>query len=449
MNKKCVFIYTIGCQMNVYDSEMFKKVLNPLGYIPVEVVEDADLVIVNTCTVRKKAEEKAFSFLGRMRALKKKNPELIVAIGGCVAQQEGAAILRRMPYVDLVFGTRAYGRLKAMVEKFEYDRIPHVDVEMTMGIAGEIVTPELDAEVEVSRFVTIMRGCDNFCSYCIVPYVRGREESRDPDVIVDEVRALVERGAREITLLGQNVNSYGKKEGLCDFPELLRRVSEIDGLLRIRFATSHPKDLSPGLVAAYRDLPKLCNHIHLPVQSGSNAVLKKMNRKYTREDYMERIARLREVRPDISLSSDMIVGFPGETDADFNETLELVQEVGFSGIFAFKYSDRPNAPAANYEDKVSDEDKRRRLDKLLVLETEISRTKNLLYAGKTEEVLVDGKKDGKEGPQWTGRTACNRVVNFTVTGGVVEGSLVGTLVPVYIEEGLPHSLRGVFDMKGH
>ncbi|BCS94780.1 tRNA-2-methylthio-N(6)-dimethylallyladenosine synthase [Desulfoluna limicola] len=446
MNKKCVYIYTIGCQMNVYDSEMFKKVLGPLGYIPVDEVEDADLVIVNTCTVRKKAEEKAFSFLGRMRALKKKNPELIVAIGGCVAQQEGAAILRRMPYVDIVFGTRAYGRLKAMVEKFEYDRIPNVDVEMSTGIVDETPTPELDAEVEVSRFVTIMRGCDNFCSYCIVPYVRGREESRDPDAIVQEVKDLVERGAREVTLLGQNVNSYGKKEGLCDFPELLRRVSEIEGLARIRFATSHPKDLSPGLVEAYRDLPKLCNHIHLPVQSGSNAVLKKMNRKYTREDYMERIARLKEVRPDIALTSDMIVGFPGETDDDFDKTLDLVRQVGFSGIFAFKYSDRPNAPAVGYDGKVSEEDKSRRLDALLVLEKELSKERNLSYAGKTEEVLVDGRKEVKGVLQWTGRTSCNRVVNFTVTGGDSDGNLVGKVVPVYIEEGLPHSLRGVLKL---
>jgi len=446
MNKKCVYIYTIGCQMNVYDSEMFKKVLGPLGYIPVDEVEDADLVIVNTCTVRKKAEEKAFSFLGRMRALKKKNPELIVAIGGCVAQQEGAAILRRMPYVDIVFGTRAYARLKAMVEKFEYDRIPNVDVEMSTGIVDETPTPELDVKVEVSRFVTIMRGCDNFCSYCIVPYVRGREESRDPDAIVQEVKDLVERGAREVTLLGQNVNSYGKKEGLCDFPELLRRVSEIEGLARIRFATSHPKDLSPGLVEAYRDLPKLCNHIHLPVQSGSNAVLKKMNRKYTREDYMERIARLKEVRPDIALTSDMIVGFPGETDADFEETLDLIRQVGFSGVFAFKYSDRPNAPAVGYDGKVSEEDKSRRLDALHVLEKELSRERNLSYAGKTEEVLVDGRKEVKGVQQWTGRSSCNRVVNFTVTGGDSDGNLVGKVVPVYIEEGLPHSLRGVLKL---
>lgn len=443
MNKKCVYIYTIGCQMNVYDSEMFKKVLRPLGYIPVGEVEDADLVIVNTCTVRKKAEEKAFSFLGRMRALKKKNPELIVAIGGCVAQQEGAAILKRMPYVDLVFGTRAYARLAAMVEKFEYDRIPVVDVEMTMGIADEIPTPEAGAEVEVSRFVTIMRGCDNFCSYCIVPYVRGREESRDPDAIVQEVRELVDRGAREVTLLGQNVNSYGKKEGLCDFPELLRRVSEVEGLARIRFATSHPKDLSDGLVAAYRDLPKLCNHIHLPVQSGSNAVLKKMNRKYTREDYMGRIAKLRAVRPDIALTSDMIVGFPGETDADFAATLDLVRTVGFSGIFAFKYSDRPHAPAVKYDGKVPAEVASRRLAALLDLEKELSEQRNLGYAGTTVEVLVEGRKEVKGVRQWTGRSSCNRVVNFTVTGGDPEANLVGKTVPVYIEVGLPHSLRGV------
>lgn len=223
-------------------------------------------------------------------------------------------------------------------------------------------------------------------------------------------------------------------------------MSEIEGLARIRFATSHPKDLSPGLVEAYRDLPKLCNHIHLPVQSGSNAVLKKMNRKYTREDYMERIARLKEVRPDIALTSDMIVGFPGETDADFEETLDLIRQVGFSGVFAFKYSDRPNAPAVGYDGKVSEEDKSRRLDALHVLEKELSRERNLSYAGKTEEVLVDGRKEVKGGQQWTGRSSCNRVVNFTVTGGDSDGNLVGKVVPVYIEEGLPHSLRGVLKL---
>ncbi|MCG8472023.1 MAG: tRNA (N6-isopentenyl adenosine(37)-C2)-methylthiotransferase MiaB [Desulfobacterales bacterium] len=428
--------------MNVYDSEMFKKVLKPLGYIPVDEVEDADLVIVNTCTVRKKAEEKAFSFLGRTRALKKKNPELIVAIGGCVAQQEGAAIMRRMPYVDLVFGTRAYSRLAEMVARFEVDRMPVVDVEMSTGISEEPAPPAPDHEVEVSRFVTIMRGCDNFCSYCIVPYVRGREESRDPHAIVSEIRDLVAAGAREITLLGQNVNSYGLKEGLCDFPELLRRVAEVEGLERIRFATSHPKDLSPGLVEAYRDLPKLCNHIHLPVQSGSNAVLKKMNRKYTRDDYLGRIESLKKVRPDISITSDMIVGFPGETDADFEETLDLVREVGFSGIFAFKYSDRPNAPAVKYEGKVSEEAKSRRLDALLDLEKELSEKRNSSYTGTVVDVLVEGRREGRGGLQWTGRSSCNRVVNFVREKEEGAPELVGKVVPVYIEEGLPHSLRG-------
>lgn len=443
MNKKCVYIYTIGCQMNVYDSEMFKKVLKPLGYIPADEVEDADLIIVNTCTVRKKAEEKAFSFLGRTRALKKKNPELIVAIGGCVAQQEGAAIMRRMPYVDLVFGTRAYSRLAEMVKQFEVDRMPVVDVEMSTGISDEPAPPAPDGEVEVSRFVTIMRGCDNFCSYCIVPYVRGREESRDPEAIVDEITDLVKAGAREVTLLGQNVNSYGQKEGLCDFPELLRKVSAIEGLERIRFATSHPKDLSPGLVEAYRDLPKLCNHIHLPVQSGSNAVLKKMNRKYTREDYLGRIESLKKVRPDISVTSDMIVGFPGETEEDFNETLEMIRKVGFSGIFAFKYSDRPNAPAVKYEGKVSDEEKSERLERLLALEKELSEKRNLSYADTVVDVLVEGTRDGRDGLQWTGRSSCNRVVNFTCESQDMGENLVGNVVPVYIKEGLPHSLRGV------
>lgn len=448
MHVKYLYIYTIGCQMNVYDSEMFGRVLRPMGYIPAETLEEADLIIVNTCSVRKKAEEKAFSFLGRLQALKKKNPELVVAMGGCVAQQEGANIVSRMPWVDIVFGTRAVGRLPSIIKTFEDTGNRVIDVTLDK-VQIEALPPEDQTyHAPVSSFVTIMRGCDNFCSYCIVPYVRGREISRSPENIVREIEALVAQGTREVTLLGQNVNSYGLKEGICSFPDLLRQVSGVKGLLRIRFATSHPKDLSDDLINAYGELDNLCNHIHLPVQSGSNRLLELMNRKYTRERYIEQIEKLRSVRPDIAVSSDMIVGFPGETDEDFEMTLDLVRTIGYDGLFAFKYSDRPHAPAVDFPDKVPDDVKKRRLDTLLRLEKTLSQKRNDAYLGRIEQVLVEGmskkkKEDGER--EWSGRTSSNKVVNFTVSGNPDRETMVGRMVSVMIERPLPHSLWGRSD----
>lgn len=429
--------------MNVYDSEMFGRILEPLGYIQTDTLDDADLVIANTCTVRKKAEEKAFSFLGRTRKLKKKNPELIVAIGGCVAQQEGKNIISRIPSVDIVFGTGAVPRLPKLIQRVEATGEKVVDIEMDAGIAESMPLIDDDNSSAVSRFVTIMRGCDNFCTYCIVPYVRGREKSRAPEKIIREITALVETGAKEVTLLGQNVNSYGLKEDMCSFPELLEKVSMIDGLERIRFATSHPKDMSDELIRAYGNLKKLCSHVHLPVQSGSDRILQKMNRKYTRDIYMSRIEKLRAVRPDIAVTSDIIVGFPGETDEDFRQTLDLIEAVGYDGLFAFKYSDRPNAPAVSFQDKVSEDVKRERLEMLLALENRLAKKNNKAYTGKITEVLVEGnsKRPGKDGNiQWTGRTSSNKVVNFAADSS--SESLKGKLVNVKIEETLEHSLWG-------
>jgi len=432
--------------MNVYDSELFARILAPLDYIQTDTLEDADLVIVNTCSIRKKAEEKAFSFLGRTKKIKKKNPNLIVAIGGCVAQQEGKKIIARIPAVDIVFGTGAIPKLPKLVQQFETMGEKIVDIEMDSGIADSMPLSE-DAGVSgISKFVTIMRGCDNFCTYCIVPYVRGRENSRDPEHIVQEITGLVASGTREITLLGQNVNSYGLKENMCSFPELLRKVSRIDGLERIRFATSHPKDMSDELIEAYRDIDKLCSHVHLPVQSGSDRILNKMNRRYTRDLYMSRIERLKLVRPDIAVSSDIIVGFPGETDDDFNDTIELVKKVEFDGLYAFKYSDRPNAPAVKFSDKVDDEVKRHRLEQLLALENTLSKKKNKEYEGRVVEVLVEGKskkrvQNGKT--QWAGRSSTNKVINFVIDD-ISESDMerTGTLVNVVIEQALEHSLWG-------
>ncbi len=431
--------------MNVYDSEMFGRVLRPMGYVPAETFEDADLVIVNTCSVRKKAEEKAFSFIGRLNKLKRKNPELVVAVGGCVAQQEGAALVSRFPWVDIVFGTRAVGRLPELLRRFEELKTRVVDVTMDTGLIEALPDHDHDRTPDVSRFVTIMRGCDNFCSYCIVPHVRGRETSRTPENIIREIEKLVANGAREVTLLGQNVNSYGLKEKICSFPDLLRKVAQIDGLFRIRFATSHPKDLSDDLIRAYGELDKLCDHIHLPVQSGSDRILSLMNRRYTREVYISRIERLRQVRPDISVSSDMIVGFPGETDEDFKMTLDLVDTVKFDGLFAFKYSDRPPAPAVGFSDKVPDLVKSQRLEALLALEKTYSRKNNDRYIGRVEQVLVEGlsKKNVKEDEiQYSGRTSSNKVVNFMGTGAESYKGKVGKIVQVSIEKAFPHSLWG-------
>jgi tRNA-2-methylthio-N6-dimethylallyladenosine synthase len=309
--RKRLYINTIGCQMNVYDSERIVNSLIPVGYETTPFVESADLIITNTCAIREKAEQKAFSFLGRLSRLKRKNRELIIAVGGCVAQQQGHDILKRMPHVDLVFGTRALQRVPLAIEKIEKQHCRIVDVDMAASQDGDSLYSRVLKADSVSKFVTIMRGCDNYCAYCVVPHVRGPETSRKPEHVIGEIEQLVHEGVREVTLLGQNVNSYGKKEGLCTFAELLSRINDITALARIRFTTSHPKDLSDGLISAFGRLEKLCNHLHLPIQSGSNRVLKRMNRKYTREAYLEKVAALREVCPEMAITTDIIVGFPG------------------------------------------------------------------------------------------------------------------------------------------
>ncbi len=450
---KKLFINTIGCQMNVYDSDQIRRVLAPLGYESTECLEDADLVIANTCTIRAKAEQKAFSFLGRLAELKKRNPHVIAAMGGCVAQQEGRRVLERMHHVDLVFGTQAIGRLPMLVQRIESDRCRLVDTELDAADGHADNLPVMAARGAVSRFVTIMHGCDNYCTYCVVPYVRGREVSRHPDAIVSEIEKLVRTGVKEVVLLGQNVNSYGQG-GACRFPELLARIDAIAGLLRIRFTTSHPKDLSPPLINTFAHLDKLCPHIHLPVQSGADAVLKRMNRRYTRQDYLEKIDALRRVRPDIAISSDFIVGFPGETEADFQQTLSLMKTVGYDSCFAFKYSDRPFAPAARFRNKVAETDKKDRLARLLDLQQGISSEKNQACVGKTASVLVEGgsKKDRQPADdrerQWSGHALDNRIVNFAfdpVGDGCANPDLTGLVIDVQIQQALAHSLWGRAD----
>ncbi len=444
---KYLYINTIGCQMNVYDSDRIAALLHPMGYHRTDMVDRADLVVVNTCSIREKAEQKAFSFLGRLAELKRKRPELIIAVGGCVAQQEGRQILKRAPYLDLVFGTRAVGRLPKMVEQVESRRRRIVDVEMTDELDQAEFPREMSGEKSISKFVTIMQGCENFCTYCVVPYVRGREMSRRPEEIIQEIHGLVGSGVREVTLLGQNVNSYGKKEGWCSFSLLLEKINAIQGLERIRFTTSHPKDLSEDLMAAFRDLSKLCNHIHLPVQSGADAVLGRMNRNYTRDIYLEKIEQLRRYRPDIAVTSDIIVGFPGEVRADFEATLDLIRTVQYDGLFAFKYSDRPNAPASRFSDPVPDAEKSERLRRVLELQETCTFRKHRALIGATAQVLVDGPSKRREsagkGIQWSGRATDNKIVNFiSPDDGKNQENLIGRQVRVKIEEAFLHSLGG-------
>jgi len=439
--------------MNVYDSEQIAMRLAALGYQQTASLELADLVIVNTCTIRAKAEQKAFSFLGRLARLKKKKPGLISAVGGCVAQQEGEKIFKRVPYLDLVFGTQAIDRLPYLIQKVEKKRCRIVDIEQNDRPHFPEANDGIAPAIQMSRFVTIMRGCDNFCSYCVVPYVRGRETSRHPDAIINEIQELARSGLKEVILLGQNVNSYGKKEGLCSFTELLSRVSQIEQLLRIRFTTSHPKDFDEGLINAFRTNQKLCNHIHLPVQSGSNRVLKRMNRKYTKEQYLDKVAKLRDTCPAIAITSDIIVGFPGESEADFDETLDLIRTIEFDGLFAFKYSDRPNAPAAKFEKKVLDQQMKKRLQILLDLQETFTKKKNQALVGTCLPILAEGfsKRHSSgnlnqphQASQWTGRTSTNKIVNFyqNCNSESCDDVSPGQLVDVRIEKAYAHSLWG-------
>ena len=439
--------------MNVYDSEKIAACLVRLGYQQTGMLEIADLVIVNTCTIRAKAEQKAFSFLGRLARLKTKKPGLIIGVGGCVAQQEGEKILRRAPQVDLVFGTQAIERLSLLIPKIEDKRCRIVDVTLTEIPDLPDVVPDRLSDDPVSAFVTIMRGCDNFCTYCVVPHVRGREASRHPDRIIKEIEDLVQSGVKEVTLLGQNVNSYGKKEGLCSFANLLSQVNSIDGLLRIRFTTSHPKDFGSDVINAFKTCEKVCDHIHLPVQSGSDRILNRMNRKYTRALYLDKISKLRDNCPAIAITSDIIVGFPGETEADFSETLDLISTVQFDGLFAFVYSDRPNAPALHFENKIPEDEKRKRLQAVLALQENVTRMKNQVLIGSVQPILVEGiSKKQSSGRfkrplttvQWTGRTSTNKIVNFYHTDGRQRRAdmFPGKIVRTRIEKAYAHSLWG-------
>jgi tRNA-2-methylthio-N6-dimethylallyladenosine synthase len=437
MNDKAFYLETFGCQMNVVDSERIVGLLDGIGYHQVEEPEQAGLILLNTCAVRDKAVRKAYGHLGRFKPMKERKPGLILGMGGCIAQQEGKQLLEEFSYLDLVFGTHNVHRLPEMVQQVAEK---HVRCEETEFLDRETrlqLFPSRTGQEAYTRFVTVMQGCDNFCSYCVVPYVRGREISRPSDKILEEIRELADHGVREITLIGQNVNSYGlKEEGELSFAGLLEQVNTVEGVDRIRFTTSHPKDLSDDLIDCFGRLEKLCKHLHLPVQCGSNNILRAMNRGYTRERYLEVVERLRQVCPDIRLSSDIIVGFPGETEADFAETLSLLEKVRYTEIYSFIYSPRRGTTAADMADDTPAEVKQDQFNRMLELQQEISRQTWEADVGTIQEVLVEGESKVGEG-QMFGRSTWNRIVNFS---GSAE--LSGKLVLVKITKAFRNSLLG-------
>jgi tRNA-2-methylthio-N6-dimethylallyladenosine synthase len=443
MNK--LFLHTYGCQMNQYDSERIAQVMGRGGYVQTDRIDDADLILLNTCSVREKSEQKVYSILGRWKEFKEERDDVIIGVGGCVAQQEGERLLKKVPHLDLVFGTQNIHKLPDMVEQVRMLHRRPVEIAFYRD-PSYMEDPEGRTQVQGAKaFVTIMQGCNKVCSFCIVPHVRGREVSRPSEKIISEIESLVRQGVKEVMLLGQNVNSYGKlSAGEISFAELLRRVDAVEGVERIRFTTSHPQDLSPELIDAFATLAKLCKHLHLPVQSGSDSVLARMRRGYARREYLDRLLRLQARASGVALSSDIIVGFPGETEEEFGDTLELLTQVGYDEIYSFMYSPRPQTVSGKiFKDDVPNEIKKDRLTRVQSLQREISLRKNRQKIGHVEEILVDGRSKLKNG-QIMGRTDTNRIVN-------VEGpeTLIGKFVPVRITGATATSLLGELLLKGH
>ena len=438
MTKK-VYIRSFGCQMNEYDAGKMADVMHAAeGYEPTSDPEQADLILFNTCSVREKAQEKVFSDLGRVKHLKSKG--VVIGVGGCVASQEGAAIIERAPYVDVVFGPQTLHRLPALIEQRAKQGRPQVDISFPEIEKFDHLPP---AKVEgATAFVSIMEGCSKYCSYCVVPYTRGEEVSRPFDDVLAEVAHLADQGVKEVTLLGQNVNAYrgamGATGEIADFALLLDVIHEIPGIERIRYTTSHPNEFTQRLVEAYGRLPKLVNHLHLPVQHGSDRVLMAMKRGYTTLQFKSTIRKLRAIRPDISLSSDFIVGFPGETADDHERTLQLIRDVGFDSCFSFVFSPRPGTPAAALHDDTPQSLKLERLQQLQALIEENVQRISASRVGTVQRILVEGPSR-KNAQELMGRTECNRIVNFD--GGPLSARLVGQLIDVRITQALPHSLR--------
>ncbi len=425
---KTVYIHTFGCQMNVHDSEKMLGILEKQGYTPTDTPEKADLIIFNTCSIRQKAEQKFYSELGRIKSCKKKRPGLRIAVAGCIARQEGGNIFRRAPHVDFVFGPQNLHILAGLCE----GGVDAVSISDNPNIAAENLPVRRNDGVKA--WVTVMYGCNNFCSYCVVPFARGREGSRPSGNIYEEVSELAVKGYREITLLGQNVNSYA---GDTDFTGLLKKLDRVSGIERIRFVTSHPKDLSYDLIHAMRDLPKVCEHIHLPLQSGSSAVLDRMNRKYTYEDYREKVSYLREEVPGIAITSDIIAGFPCETDDDHLLTVKALKEIEFDGIFAFKFSPRPFTKAARMPGHLPDSVKSMRLYEILEIQDEITLSKNKSLVGTIQEILIEGESE-TDCHKLCGRTRSNKIITVQKTEGLTKGALV----KVRMNKARKHSLEG-------
>jgi len=433
--KGYVKIFTYGCQMNDLDTQKMYTLLAQDGWQPTDRTGKADLIILNTCTVREKATQKALSNLGRLRENKQAKPGLIIAVAGCVAQQEGLNLRRKLPFIDLVLGTHQLHRLSELIEEERRQHRPlavtECYTEMVPGL--EIIPDQRFAQAQHRAYLNIMQGCNNFCTYCIVPYVRGREISRPVASILDEVRQVTADGAKEIFLLGQNVNSYA---GGASFAELLRTIHDIEGVERLRFTTSHPKDMSPELIECFAELPKLCHYLHLPFQSGSNRVLKAMHRSYSREHYLDLLASLRQAAPDLAFSADVIVGFPGETESDFLETMDLIEAVQFDNLFSFKYSPRPGTKAAEMPDDVSKTEKARRLDVLQNRQKEITLQNNEARVGEIYDVLVDARSK-RDPNQLNGRTTHNLIVNFAG-----DPAMLSQTVKVRITRANQNSLTG-------
>ena len=435
-----VFIKTFGCQMNEYDSDKMADVLGAAqGYEPTDDPEQADLILFNTCSVREKAQEKVFSDLGRVKHLKQKG--VLIGVGGCVASQEGEEIIKRAPYVDVVFGPQTLHRLPELLNERQRQQAPQVDIRFPEIEKFDHLPP---ARVDgASAFVSIMEGCSKYCSYCVVPYTRGEEFSRPFDDVLTEVAVLADQGVKEVTLLGQNVNAYrgpmGDSGEIADFALLIEYVAEIPGIERIRYVTSHPNEFTPRLIEAYGKVPKLVSHLHLPVQHGSDRILMAMKRGYTAMEYKSIIRKLRAVRPDLSLSSDFIVGFPGETEDDFGKMMKLIEDVGYDASFSFIFSPRPGTPAANLHDDTPHEVKLKRLQHLQAVIEQNVRAISASRVGTVQRLLVEGPSR-KNPAELMGRTDCNRIVNFD--GGPHSARLVGQMIDVTITEALPHSLRG-------
>ncbi len=428
--------------MNELDSEKIAGVLSDLGYSLTDSPDSADMIILNTCSVREKAESKCYSDLGRLNELKKERPDLLIGVGGCVAQQEGTKIVKRAPYVDMVFGTDNISDIPGLLEKRREKAKNRVSTERRRKRVllqdNSIVKSTVLRNHSVKALVNIVDGCDKFCTFCVVPFTRGRERSRKPEDICNEIRGLAASGYKEVTLLGQNVDSYGKDMGGgTGLAGLLEMISEIPGIERIRFMTSHPADFNDNLITAIAKLPKVCNHVHLPLQSGSDAMLDKMKRNYTYAEYKEKITKLREAVPDVTITTDIIAGFPGESDADFNKTLKALEEMQYDAAYTFKYSKRPYTPARTYEEQVTIDVKKDRLNKVIELQNSITLAKNKECEGKEFEILIEG--ESKRGSvSLTGRTRGNKIVHIQKQ----EGIFIGDIIQVRITFATFSSLMG-------